>query len=201
MYNTMGTKTSESMTTPRQLWFKKYFKNMKFPTYVYAKKDVDLSRLLLTKILRASNIVATKSRRGPAHFVIVNPQVSSLLQDSSLFVYDNGISPNISNGGSVYPVGSVAGLTVLVDPFMKWSETTILAGRCTKNGDTGTYLIEGDGEIGRGFEEVQSFDSLQSRLCLGSRRAFIATNGAESSYVKLDLVFKKKPWWRKLLKI
>ena len=92
-----------------------------------------LQRRLFSRLLAAANVVSNRGRRGPANFVVTNSQIASALQDISQFTFAPFTNTLTQNNGTLYPVGSIAGMTVYVDQNMKYSDTRILVGR--KGGD------------------------------------------------------------------
>lgn len=88
-----------------------------------------LQRKILSRILAASNLIAIRGRRGAANFAVTNGQVATALQDIAGFVpYPMSNTVNQS-AGSLYPIGSVAGVNIYVDPNMGWNDTRIAIGR------------------------------------------------------------------------
>jgi hypothetical protein len=92
-----------------------------------------LQRRLFSRILAAGNVVANRGRRGPANFIVTNAAVASALQDISQFTFAPFSNTLTQNNGTLYPVGSLAGMTVYVDQNMNYSDTRVLVGR--KGGD------------------------------------------------------------------
>jgi len=92
-----------------------------------------LQRRLFSRILAAANVVANRGRRGPANFIVTNANVASALQDISQFTFAPFSNTLTQNNGTLYPVGSLAGMTVYVDQNMAFSDTRICVGR--KGGD------------------------------------------------------------------
>ena len=92
-----------------------------------------LQRRLFSRILAAANVVANRGRRGPANFIVTNANLASAMQDISQFTFAPFSNTLTQNNGTLYPVGSLAGMTVYVDQNMKYSDTRILVGR--KGGD------------------------------------------------------------------
>jgi hypothetical protein len=92
-----------------------------------------LQRRLFSRILAAANVVANRGRRGPANFLITNANIASALQDISQFTFAPFSNTLTQNNGTLYPVGSLAGMTVYVDQNMNYSDTRICVGR--KGGD------------------------------------------------------------------
>jgi len=92
-----------------------------------------LQRRLFSRILAAANVVANRGRRGPANFIVTNANLASAMQDISQFTFAPFTNTLTQNNGTLYPVGSLAGMTVYVDQNMKYNDTRILVGR--KGGD------------------------------------------------------------------
>ena len=88
-----------------------------------------LQRRILSKFLAAANIIATRGRRGAANFVVTNGQVGTALQDVAGFVAYPMANTINQTAGSLYPVGSIAGLQVYVDPNLAWNNTKYCVGR------------------------------------------------------------------------
>lgn len=88
-----------------------------------------LQRRILTKVLAASNLIATRGRRGPATFAVTGGKMASALQDVAGFVaYPLSNTVNQA-GGSLYPIGAIAGVTVYVDPNRAFNDVKIGVGR------------------------------------------------------------------------
>ena len=92
-----------------------------------------LQRRLFSRILAAANVVANRGRRGPANFIVTNANIASALQDISQFTFAPFTNTLTQNNGTLYPVGSLAGMTVYVDQNMAFNDTRVLVGR--KGGD------------------------------------------------------------------
>jgi len=86
-------------------------------------------RKIMSKILAVANLIAIRGRRGPATFVVTNGQVGSALQDVAGFVPAPMANTINQQTGSLYPIGTLAGLAVYVDPYMSWSDTRVTVGR------------------------------------------------------------------------
>ena len=88
-----------------------------------------LQRRILTKVLAASNLIATRGRRGPATFAVTGGKMASALQDVAGFVaYPLSNTVNQA-GGSLFPIGAIAGVTVYVDPNRDFNDVKIAVGR------------------------------------------------------------------------
>lgn len=86
-------------------------------------------RRIFSKILAAANVVANRGRRGPANYIVTNAQIATAIQDISQFVAAPFANTASQNNGALYPVGTLAGMTVYVDQNMKWTDTRVLIGR------------------------------------------------------------------------
>ena len=92
-----------------------------------------LQRRLFSRVLAAANVVANRGRRGPANFIVTNANLASAMQDISQFTFAPFSNTLTQNNGTLYPVGSLAGMTVYVDQNMQYSDTRVCIGR--KGGD------------------------------------------------------------------
>jgi hypothetical protein len=86
-------------------------------------------RRIQSKVLAAANVVAQRGRRGPGNFVVTNLQIATALQDSAQFTFYPLANTVNQNNGALYPLGTLAGMTIYVDPNMKYEDTRILVGR------------------------------------------------------------------------
>ena len=86
-------------------------------------------RKIMSKILAIANLIAIRGRRGPATFVVTNGQVCSALQDVAGFVPAPMANTINQMSGSLYPIGTLAGLAIYNDPNRAWNDTRFLVGR------------------------------------------------------------------------
>jgi len=101
----------------------------KWQSFGNYENQSSIQRRIKSRLLAAGNIIAQRGRRGPANFIVVNTQVASALQDNaqySLNPMDNTIN---QQNGSLHPVGSIAGMTIYVDPYMSFTDNRVLVGR------------------------------------------------------------------------
>lgn len=99
-------------------------------------------RRIMTRILAAANLIANVSRRGRAQWVVTNTQVLSALQDAASFVVAPMVNTLTQDGSqSLYFAGSIAGLNVYVDPYMKWDDTRVCVGRKSNGSDPGVVFM------------------------------------------------------------
>jgi len=114
--------TSYSVTTPA-------FSQFAGAGNVSNENLYTIQRRILSKVLAAGNVVAQRGRRGPANFVVTNLALASAIQDNAQFTAAPITNAINQNNGSLYPVGTVAGMTVYVDPNMRYDDNRILVGR------------------------------------------------------------------------
>jgi len=101
------------------------------------ENEMTIHRRLLTKILAASNIVLQRGRRGQGNFIVTNLQLATVLQNNAQFALSPVTNTISQDNGSLYPLGSLAGLNVYVDPNMDFSDTRVCVGRKGKDEDPG----------------------------------------------------------------
>jgi hypothetical protein len=75
-------------------------------------------RRVLTNILAAANLIANRGRRGAGNFAVVDAKLASAMQGIAGFVPNPMANTFNQVAGAIYPVGSVAGITVYTDPLM-----------------------------------------------------------------------------------
>jgi hypothetical protein len=86
-------------------------------------------RRIQSKILASANMVAQRGRRGPANFAVTNLQIATALQDSAQFTFYPLANTVNQNNGALYPIGTLAGITIYVDPNMEYNDTRVCVGR------------------------------------------------------------------------
>lgn len=86
-------------------------------------------RKIMSKILAIANLIAIRGRRGPATFVVTNGQVCSALQDVAGFIPAPMANTINQMAGSLYPIGTLAGLAIYNDPNRAWNDTRFCVGR------------------------------------------------------------------------
>jgi hypothetical protein len=142
-------------------------------------------RKVLTGILAAANLIANRGRRGAGNFAVVGPQVATLIQAVAGFVPNPFANTANQAAGSIYPVGSVAGVQVYTNPKWAWDYNTILVGR--KGDGNGAGLV---------FMPYLMADSVQTiaegtmapKVAVKSRFALVAAGfHPETQYVKFDI--------------
>lgn len=95
-----------------------------------AENLITHQRRIMSRCLAASNLISSVTRKGRAQWIVCNAQILSALQDCAQFVVAP-MSNNLIQGGdeSLYFAGTIAGMSVYVDPYMTWDDTRICVGR------------------------------------------------------------------------
>jgi hypothetical protein len=95
-----------------------------------AENVITHQRRIMSRMLAASNLVASVTRRGRAQWAVTNAQVLTALQDCAGFVPAPMVNDLVQGGEeSLYFAGNLAGLKIYVDPYMRWDDTRICVGR------------------------------------------------------------------------
>jgi len=89
----------------------------------------DRQRQILTNILAAANLIAQNGRRGAGNFAVVGGAIASALQSIAGFVAYPMANTINQVAGSIYPLGSVAGINIYTDPSVLFGSTEVLVGR------------------------------------------------------------------------
>lgn len=99
-------------------------------------------RRIMSRCLAAANLIANVSRFGRGQFIVTNTQVLSALQDCAGFVVAPMVNTLTQDGSnSLYFAGSIAGLSVYVDPYMTWEDTRVLVGRKSDGNTPGVIFM------------------------------------------------------------
>lgn len=142
-------------------------------------------RQVYSRVLAAANVIAQRGRRGPANFVVTNLQVATILQDNAQFTaFPLSNTINQSNG-ALYPLGEIAGMTIYVDPNMKYGDNRVLVGRKGSEEEPGLkfmpYLMA---------EKIQTITegTASSKLFIKSRYALVeAGHHPQTQYFTFDI--------------
>lgn len=105
----------------------------------FENQDTLLKRLF-TNFLMSSNWILQRGRWGQATFAVTNITVATALQSNAQYSF-SPIANNISQtGNSLYPVGTIAGITIYVDPLMAGNDCRVLVGRKGGNQEPGVHF-------------------------------------------------------------
>lgn len=145
-------------------------------------------RKVMTQILAAANFIAHRSRRGAGNFAIVGPQIATILQSVAGFVPNPFANTVTQTAGSIYPVGSVAGVQVYTNPKWNWGETRVAVGKKGSGNEPGLifmpYLMaESVSTIAEG--------TMAPKIALKSRFALVEAGfHPEASYATFKIMAK-----------
>lgn len=103
--------------------------NLTFGALTGGETKADQHRAILTSILAAANLIAQNGRRGAGNFAVVGGMVASALQSVAGFVAYPMANTVNQVAGSIYPLGSVAGINIYTDPSISFGSLEILVGR------------------------------------------------------------------------
>lgn len=99
-----------------------------------------VQRKLVTKILHASNYLATEGRVGPAQFVVTNGRLGAALADISGYTL-NPVKSKINAAGQLYPMGTIGDVQIYIDPYMLYSDNRMLIGRKNNPDQPGIVFV------------------------------------------------------------
>lgn len=99
-------------------------------------------RRIASRVLAAANLVAQVSRRGRAQWLVTNATIATALQDAANYVVAPMTNTLTQDGSqSLYFAGSIAGLNLYVDPYMKWDDNRVCVGRKSNGNDPGVIFM------------------------------------------------------------
>ena len=99
-----------------------------------------VQRKLITKIMHASNYIATEGRVGPAQYLVTNGGLAAALSDVSGYTI-NPVKSKLNGAGQLYPVGSIGDVSIYVDPYMKYNDNRIVLGRKNNPDQPGVIFV------------------------------------------------------------
>lgn len=88
-----------------------------------------LQRRVVTKMLEMANLIYHRGRFGAGTHVVTNGRVASALADVAGYSFAPFNNDLPSGPGQLYPAGKCYGMTVYVDPNLKFSDNRIHIGR------------------------------------------------------------------------
>lgn len=99
-----------------------------------------VQRKLVTKILHASNYLATEGRVGPAQFVVTNGRLAAALADIAGYTI-NPVKSKVNAAGQLYPMGTIGDVQIYVDPYMLYNDNRMLIGRKNNPDQPGIVFV------------------------------------------------------------
>jgi hypothetical protein len=127
-YNTAGSATASTMTIPGYT---------SYNSGIFENQDTAIKRVMAC-VLAAGNLVAQRGRRGPANFIVTNLKIATAIQTNAQYTFSPITNTFTQNNGSLYPLGTMAGMTLYVDPNMLYTDTRVLVGRKGASDEPGT---------------------------------------------------------------
>jgi hypothetical protein len=109
-------------------------------TYVGGETTHAVQRKLITKMVHASNFIATEGRVGPAQFAVTNGGLAAALMDIAGYTI-NPTKSKINASGQLYPVGQIGDIQIYVDPYMKYNDNRIVLGRKNNPDQPGLIFV------------------------------------------------------------
>ena len=103
--------------------------NLAFGDLAGGETKADQHRKILTHILASANLIAQRGRRGAGNFAVVGGMVASAIQSVAGFVAYPMANTVNQVAGSIYPLGSVAGINIYTDPSIGFGDLNVLVGR------------------------------------------------------------------------
>lgn len=125
-------KTNAATATPAYLNQFGFAETLTIPAYADFGDFENLStmqRRVVSKVFAASNIIAQRGRRGRANFVVTNVMIASALQDNAQYSFSPMANTISQDSGNLYPIGTLGGMEIFVDPNMGMNDNRILVGR------------------------------------------------------------------------
>ena len=131
-YNFGGVVTTSTMTIPG-------FSAVGGLNSTFENQDTVIKRIMAV-ILAGGNVVMQRGRRGPANFIVTNIKMATALQTNAQYSFSPIANTFNQNNGSLYPLGTIAGMTLYVDPNMTYEDTRVLIGRKGAADEPGTVF-------------------------------------------------------------
>lgn len=111
-----------------------------YTTNVGGETTHAVQRKLITKMVHASNYIATEGRVGPAQFAVTNGSLAASLMDIAGYTI-NPVKSKLNGQGQLYPVGQIGDISIYVDPYMRYGDDRIVLGRKNNPDQPGVIFI------------------------------------------------------------
>lgn len=168
-----------------------YYVGFGTSTVVATENLPTLQRRIYSRVLAAANMITTRGRRGPANFIVTNGALATAIQDVAGFVAAPMANTVNQQNGNLYPVGTISGMQVFVDPNMTWSDNRILVGRKGADEDPGlkfcVYLMA---------ESIQTIaeGTMSPKIAVKSRYALVeAGHHPQTQYCTIHVDMGSNP--------
>jgi hypothetical protein len=186
----LGEKSREKLFTKTQRISRKYLGYDPKET-IGGWESNDAHRKLASKILKYSNLVASRCRRGPADFAILSPKLCSILMDSASFSYSNNtMLGEFDKKDIVEYMGNLANIKIFRNLYST-NDEEILIGRTTKELPGIAYFYK-DPELSEEEVEDKGFPGMAKRVTLTQRKTITAIGDTPEYFYQRIIVSKKK---------
>jgi hypothetical protein len=109
------------------------------PNATFENRDTLIKRIY-NNILLASNWIQQRGRHGAGTFVVTNITVATALQSNAHYSFSPIENTINQSAGQLYPVGTVAGMTVYCDPNMAGYDNRVCVGRKGGKDEPGVHF-------------------------------------------------------------
>jgi hypothetical protein len=186
----LGEKSMLAERTKFQRWANKWF-GYEPKEYLGVIDTPDFIRLLTAKILKKSNLIAVRCRRGPANFILTGPQIGAMLMDSHIFQMEplNAGNGLYNTNAQPYYTGSFGGMDVYVDPYMKWNDKRILLGRKTNDPSQPGVIYAKGKDVNTAM--IIDENSMAPKTILRWKAAVVAYGSAEKAFHMIQISEKE----------
>ncbi len=114
--------------------------NTSYVTGVGGETTHAVQRKLITKMVHASNYIATEGRVGPAQYAVTNGALGASLMDIAGYTI-NPVKSKLNGSGQLYPVGQIGDISIYVDPYMRYDDNRIVLGRKNNPDQPGIIFV------------------------------------------------------------
>jgi len=114
--------------------------NTSYVTGVGGETTHVVQRKLITKMVHASNYIATEGRVGPAQYAVTNGALGASLMDIAGYTI-NPAKSKLNGSGQLYPVGQIGDISIYVDPYMRYDDNRIVLGRKNNPDQPGIIFV------------------------------------------------------------
>lgn len=135
----------------------------------FENRDTLLKRIA-TNIMLASNWIHQRGRYGAATFVVTNITIASALQSNAHYSFSPVDNTLNQAAGQLYTIGTLAGMTVYVDPCMDAQDCRVLVGRKGGKEEPGVYFCP---YVIAESVKIISEGTMSPKLMLKSRYALV----------------------------
>ena len=105
----------------------------------FENRDTLIKRIMNNMML-ASNWILQRGRFGAATFAVTNLTIASMLQTDAQYTFSPLPNNIAQTAGSLYPIGTLFGMTIYVDPLMSAQDCRVLVGRKGGKEDPGVVF-------------------------------------------------------------